>query len=59
MCEITLTTSPSLLLWLVVALSYCVQRDFERQPFIPFLILSPVNGEFPDLGLACQARWKR
>ena len=32
---VALTTSPSSLLWLVVALSYCVQRELERQPFIP------------------------
>ena len=33
--SVALTTSPSSLLWLVVALSYCVQRELERQPFIP------------------------
>lgn len=27
-------------LWLVEALSYCVQREFERQPFIPPLRLT-------------------
>ena len=43
-----LASLPSSLLCLVVALSYCVQREFERQPFIPPLGLSPVNGEFPD-----------
>ena len=41
------------LLWLVVALSYCVQREFERQPFIPPLGLSSVNGEFPDPTSGC------
>jgi hypothetical protein len=33
--SVALTTSPSTLLWLVVALSYCVQSELERQPFIP------------------------
>ena len=32
------------LLCLVVALSYCVKREFERQLFIPPLGLSPANG---------------
>jgi len=44
-----LSTSPSLLLWLTLVLSNCVQREFERQPFIPPLGLSPVNEEFPDI----------
>jgi len=34
---------------LVVALSYCVLRDIERQPFIPPLGLRYANCEFPDL----------
>ena len=54
---VALTTSPSLLLWLVVALSYCVQRELERQPFIPPTL--PMEQcqtrHLSDVGLACQA----
>ena len=46
-------------LWLVEALSYCVQREFERQLFIPPLGLSvsmvSCQTKHLDVGLACQA----
>ena len=54
---VALTTSPSSLLWLVVALSYCAQRELERQPFIPPTL--PMEQRqtlhLSDVGLACQA----
>jgi len=37
------------LLWFVVAVFYCVQRDIKRQPFILPLGLRYANCEFPDL----------
>jgi len=40
---------------LALALSNCMQREFERQPFIPPLGLSPVNEEFPDLTYWCRS----
>ena len=40
--KLNLSTSSAVgkTLWLVEALSYCVQREFERQPFIPPLGVS-------------------
>ena len=54
---VALTTSPSSLLWLVVALSYCVQRELERQPFIPptLPMEQRQTRHLSDVGLACQA----
>ena len=54
---VALTTSPSSLLWLVVALSYCVQRELERQPLIlPTLPIEQCQTlHLSDVGLACQA----